>query len=327
MRDLISGVFAAAFGAAEASHDRALHDSALLNVENPEGAGLQLAMTTDAYVVRPMFFPGGNIGEIAVYGTVNDLAMGGAEPKWLSAAFIIEEGLEMETLLRVVEAMRDAAIATGISIMTGDTKVVERGRGDGLFITTSGVGVVRSPIPIGPQSIAEDDAVLLSGDIGRHGIAVMAARESLALQTEILSDCAPVSTPALAMLEAGIEVHCMRDLTRGGLASALVEIAEDASLQITVDERAIRIRPEVASACELMGFDPLHVANEGRFVSFVASHDAERALEILRRYDVARDAVRIGTVTRASNGHVLIKTIGGLRPVDMLSGELLPRIC
>ncbi len=320
MRDLIEGVFVRAFGPGEHS---ALHDAA----ELARGIGERLAFTTDAYVVRPLFFPGGSIGELAVNGTVNDLAMAGAEPLWLSAAFVLEEGLPMATLLRVVETMRDAAHATGVRIVTGDTKVVERGRCDGMYITTSGIGRVVYPHRIGPDAVRPGDAVLLSGDLARHGIAVMAAREGFEFSGQIESDCAPLAEPVLRMAEAGVDVRCMRDLTRGGLASALVEIAETARCTIAIDDEAIPVAPNVLSACELMGFDPLHVANEGRFVAFVPEEQADAALAILRQSAVSANAVRIGSVRETGTGEVILRTIGGERPVDTLSGELLPRIC
>lgn len=320
MRDLVEGVFVRAFGPNE---NVALHDAA----ELVPGLGERLAFTTDAYVVRPLFFPGGSIGELAVNGTVNDLAMAGAEPLWLSASFVLEEGLPMATLLRVVETMRDAAHATSVRIVTGDTKVVERGRCDSMYITTSGIGRVVYPHCIGPDAVRPGDAVLLSGDLARHGIAVMAAREGFEFSGQIESDCAPLAEPVLRMAKAGVDVHCMRDLTRGGLASALVEIAETARCTIAIDDEAIPVAPNVLSACELMGFDPLHVANEGRFVAFVPENQADAALAILRQSAVSANAVRIGRVRETGTGEVILRTIGGERPVDMLSGELLPRIC
>jgi hydrogenase expression/formation protein HypE len=287
-----------------------------------------VAFTTDSYVVRPLFFPGGDIGSLAINGTVNDLAMCGARPLYLSAGFIIEDGLPMDTLECVVASMRAAAEVAGVSVVTGDTKVVERGKADGLYINTSGVGRLLSETPIAPSQVKPGDRVIVSGDLGRHGIAVMAARENLGFESAIESDCAPLADPALALIEAGIAVHCLRDLTRGGLASALVEIAETASLAILLEEDRIPVRDDIRAACELLGFDPIHVANEGRFVAFIAEDDADRALAVLQRHDIAADAAIVGSVREASRGQVTLKSaLGSTRAVDMLSGEQLPRIC
>lgn len=299
------------------------HDSAQFTV--PPG---RLAMTTDSYVVRPVFFPGGDIGSMAIHGTVNDLAMSGARPLYLSCGFIIEEGLPMETLWRVVCAMRDAAQACGVQIVTGDTKVVDKGKGDGLFINTTGIGVIEHALSIAPTSVQPGDAVIVSGDLGRHGMAIMAVREGLQFETTIESDSAPVHGPVSALLAAGIEIHCLRDLTRGGLASALNEIAEAAGVRIDVEEKAIPVREDVHAACEMLGLDPLHVANEGRFVAFVAARDARRALEILKAHEVSADATQIGSVGGKAEALVTLKSrIGASRILDMPSGEQLPRIC
>jgi hydrogenase expression/formation protein HypE len=299
------------------------HDSAQFAV--PPG---KLAMTTDSYVVRPLFFPGGDIGSMAVHGTVNDLAMSGARPLYLSTAFIIEEGLPMETLWRVVCSMRDAAQRCGVQIITGDTKVVDKGKGDGLFINTTGIGVIEHALNIAPQSVQPGDAVLVSGDLGRHGMAIMAVREGLQFESQIESDSAPVQDAVLELLRAGIEIHCLRDLTRGGLASALNEIAEAASVKIAIDEKRIPVREDVHAACEMLGLDPLHVANEGRFVAFVAEKDAERALQIMRACEVSVASALIGKVVETSTPLVTLKSaIGASRILDMPSGEQLPRIC
>lgn len=296
------------------------HDGAVFDVSR------RIAFTTDSYVVRPIFFPGGDIGTLAVHGTLNDLAMCGARPVALSAAFVLEEGLPMADLRRVVESMRGAA--GGVPIATGDTKVVDRGKGDGIYITTSGVGVVEHALNIGPKSVRPGDALLVSGDLGRHGIAVMAQREGIAFETTIQSDTAPLWSAVDALLRAGVSVHCLRDLTRGGLASALVEIAQGAGVSIAVDERAVPVTGEVASACELLGLDPFYVANEGRFVCFVPADEAERALEVLRRTSVAAEAVLAGGVADGPSGRVTLRSrIGATRILDMLSGEQLPRIC
>ncbi len=301
----------------------ARHDGAVLQV-----AGAKLAFTTDSYVVRPLFFPGGDIGTLAVNGTVNDLAMCGARPLYLSAGFILEEGLPMETLARVAQSMSAAAREAQVSLVTGDTKVVDRGKGDGIFINTAGIGVVEHDCLIGPASVRPGDVLLLSGDLGRHGIAIMGAREGLEFESSIESDCAPLASLALGLLDAGIAVHCLRDLTRGGLASALVEIAEAAGVHIRIEEKAIPVREDVRSACELLGFDPLYVANEGRFVSFVAAEDADRALDLMRGHPQGADASIVGTVAEGPAGTVLMRSrIGAHRVVEMISGEQLPRIC
>jgi hydrogenase expression/formation protein HypE len=301
----------------------ARHDGAVVRM------GLErLAFTTDSYVVRPLFFPGGDIGSLAVNGTVNDLAMCGARPLYLSAGFILEEGLAMDTLRRVVGSMKKAARNAGVELVTGDTKVVDRGKGDGIFINTAGIGILEQDVGIAPDKVRSGDAVLLSGDIGRHGIAIMAVREGLEFESTIQSDCAAVSGLVLSLLEAGVEVHCMRDLTRGGLASALVEIAEVSNLHIRIIEEAIPTLEDVRAACEILGFDPLYVANEGRFVSFVAPRDADRALSLLQAHPLGARACRIGTVADDASGLVTMKSrIGASRIVDMLSGEQLPRIC
>lgn len=296
----------------------ARHDGAVFPLGNTK-----LAFTTDSYVVRPLFFPGGNIGTLAVNGTVNDLAMCGAKPLFLSAGFILEEGLPMETLWQVILAMQQATQEAGVQIVTGDTKVVDKGKGDGIFINTAGVGVIEHNLAIVPSSVRPGDAILLNGDIGRHGMAIMAAREGLAFESHIESDCAPLASTVLALLDAGIEVHCLRDLTRGGLASALVEIGTDARLHIHIDESVIPVIEDVRGACEILGLDPLYVANEGRFIAFVPAAQAEKA-----RHIMGEDARLIGNVLDDSSTLVTIRsTIGANRIVDMLSGDQLPRIC
>jgi hydrogenase expression/formation protein HypE len=296
------------------------HDGAVLNTSN------RIAFTTDSYVVRPIFFPGGDIGALAVHGTINDLAMCGARPMSLSAAFILEEGFAIEDLRRVVESMR---VACGdIPIVTGDTKVVDRGKGDGIYITTAGVGVVEHSLTITPASVRPGDAVLVSGDLGRHGIAVLGQREGLSFETSIESDSAPLWDAVKVLLEAGITIHCLRDLTRGGLASAVVEIAQTAGVSITLEESAIPVSDGVAGACEVLGLDPLYVANEGRFVCFVPAAEAERALDALRSIPVSNQAVLAGHVVATPSGRVAVRSrIGARRILDMLSGEQLPRIC
>lgn len=320
MHQLIEKMFVATFGEGALT---ARHDSARLELP-----ASRLAFTTDSYVVRPLFFPGGDIGKLAVYGTVNDLAMSGARPLYLSLGMILEEGLPMETLWQVVLSIREAAQATGVQIVTGDTKVVDRGKGDGVFLNTSGVGVIEHDLLIAPQSVRAGDTVILSGDIGRHGIAVMAVREGLEFESTIESDCAPLAEPVLALIEAGVEVHCLRDLTRGGLASGVVEIAEAAGVGIQLEESRIPVREDVRGACEILGFDPLYVANEGRFVAFVPKAQADRAVELLRRFEVCAGAQVVGEVTGSPKGTVVLRSvIGTSRVIDMLSGEQLPRIC
>jgi hydrogenase expression/formation protein HypE len=299
------------------------HDGAII-----EPAAPRIAFTTDSYVVRPLFFPGGDIGKLAVTGTVNDLAMCGAQPLCLSVGFILEEGLPMETLWRVVQSMKLAADEAGVELVTGDTKVVDRGKGDGIFINTSGIGVLRHKAAVGPSSVKPGDAILINGDVGRHGIAIMAAREGLAFENPIESDCAPLAGVVAKLLNEGIEVHCLRDLTRGGLASALVEIAEASRLHIRIREDSVAVHENVRGACEILGFDPLYVANEGRFVCFVGPQDAERALDLMRSHPLGSDAQIIGSVIEGRAGMVTMKSrIGATRIVDMLSGEQLPRIC
>jgi hydrogenase expression/formation protein HypE len=300
------------------------HDASVFEV-----GGQRLALTTDSYVVRPLFFPGGDLGSLAVHGTVNDLAMAGARPKYLTAAFIIEEGLPMETLWKVVSSMQAAASNAEVEIITGDTKVVDKGKGDNLFINTAGIGVIEHSLSIAPQSVEPGDVILLNGDLGRHGMAIMAVREGLEFESSIESDSAPLAGVILEMLRAGIQIHCLRDLTRGGLNSVLNEISEAANYTIAVEEGLIPVREDVRAACEILGLEPLQVACEGRFAAFVPERDAERALEILRAHPSSGlNPSRIGRVTDQRSSKVLLKsTIGAQRILDMSSGEQLPRIC
>ncbi len=319
-RRLIEEMIAPAFASARLAP---LNDGALLDA----GAG-RLAFTTDGYVVRPIFFPGGDIGTLAVNGTVNDLAMCGARPLYLSVAFILEEGLAMADLRRVVRSMKDAADAAGVELVTGDTKVVEQGSGGGIYVTTSGVGQVAADPPPQPARIAPGDAVLLSGDLGRHGMAVMAAREGLEFEPPIASDCAPLWPAVRALLAAGVELHALRDLTRGGLAAALVELAAGAGFGIEIDEAALSVAESVRGACEILGLDPIHVANEGRFVAFVPESRADAALDVLRRTPEGAGARRIGRVMAGGAGEVTLRTaVGARRALTLPSGEQLPRIC
>ena len=304
---------------------QAQHDGAVFRVGD---ASPQLAFSTDSYVIHPLFFPGGDIGSLAVHGTVNDLAMCGARPLYLSAGYIIEEGLPMDTLWRIVQSMQAAARNAGVQIVTGDTKVVDRGKGDGVFINTAGVGIVEHERRITPQSVRPGDALIVNGDIGRHGIAIMAVREGLEFETTIESDSAAVAELVMQLLAENIEVHCLRDLTRGGLASALNEIAGSAGVGVAIEERRVPVRDDVHAACEMLGFDPLYVACEGRFVAFVAPQDAERARAVMRGHPLGADAAIIGTVKADHPGVVMMKSrIGVSRIVDMISGEQLPRIC
>ena len=298
------------------------HDGAVLEVK-----GARIAFTTDTYVVHPHVFPGGDIGVLAVNGTVNDLAMCGARPLALSAAFILEEGFPLESLRAVLRSMQEAAAAAGVSVVTGDTKVVDRGKGDGIFVNTAGIGVVEHGLKIAPASVRPDDTILVSGDLGRHGIAVLAAREGLEFETALVSDTAAVHRSVLALLDGGIEIHCLRDLTRGGLAAALVEIAETSRLPLEIEEIRIPVGDAVRGACEILGLDAIHVANEGRFVAFVPPHEVDRALSILASCSFP-GAVRIGRAGGEYPGRVSIRTaVGTLRIVDLPSGEQLPRIC
>lgn len=288
----------------------------------------QLSISTDAHVVSPLFFPGGDIGRLAVCGTVNDVAMLGARPLYLTAGFILEEGLPMETLQRVISSMQTAALEAGVQIVAGDTKVVQKGKADGLYITTAGIGTVRPGLRIGGAEAKPGDIVILSGPIGDHGIAVLGARGELGFQSGIQSDVAPLNHLIEAMLDESREIHVLRDPTRGGLATTLNEIASQSNVGILLDEQAIPVRPDVSGACEMLGFDPLYIANEGKLVAFVAEEEAEAVLNAMRATRYGEEAVIIGRVTAEPRGRVLLKTaIGSTRVVDMLAGEMLPRIC
>jgi hydrogenase expression/formation protein HypE len=301
-----------------------LDDSALLPVDG----GARIAFTTDSYVVTPIFFPGGDIGELAVHGTINDLAMSGARPMALSLAFILEEGFALADLRRVIESARAAALRAGVPIVTGDTKVVGRGCGDQVFINTSGLGLVPMGVELSSARVTPGDAILVSGDIGDHGVAILACREGLELEGDIASDTAPLHELSAAILGACPTVHAMRDPTRGGLASVLVEIAGRRKLGIEIDEAAIPVREGVRGACELLGLDPLLVANEGKLVAFVPADAADAALEAMRAHPLGRRAARIGHVTDAHAGRVVLRTpVGGQRVLDLPFAELLPRIC
>ena len=300
-----------------------LNDQALLQVN-----GLRLAFTTDSFVVNPLFFPGGDIGTLAVNGTVNDLAMGGAEPLCLSAAFILEEGLPLETLRRAVDSLARAAGEAGVPVVTGDTKVVEKGKGDGLFINTSGIGRVPPGINLSADQARPGDAIILSGSLGDHGIAILSQREGLEFESPILSDCAALHTLVAAMLAASPAIRCMRDPTRGGLASALNEIAAQSHVGMELTESAIPIQEAVRGACELLGLDPLYVANEGKLVAITDPNHAEQIVAAMQAHPLGRQARIIGRVMEANKGLVIMRTsLGTTRIVDMLSGDQLPRIC
>lgn len=319
MRDLVERLFLPGFQNPALA---ARHDSAVVSI-----GGARIAFTTDTYVVHPRVFPGGDIGTLAVYGTVNDLAMAGAHPLYLAAGFVLEEGLPLAELERVVASMRAAADACGVALVTGDTKVVDRGKGDGLYVNTAGIGLVDAGVALAPARVTPGDAILVSGDVGRHGIAVLSVREGLAFETAIESDCASVAPLALGLLEAGVEVHCLRDPTRGGLASVLNEIALDAGVEMEVDEAAVPVDEAVTGACELLGLDPLYVACEGRMLAFVPERDALRALAVLRRFPLGERASRVGTVAPGTGTVTLRTRLGSRRVLDLLSGEQLPRIC
>jgi hydrogenase expression/formation protein HypE len=300
-----------------------LHDGAMFTL-----GGTRCAFSTDSYVINPIFFPGGDIGTLAVNGTVNDLAMCGARPLYLSSAFIIEEGLPMEDLWRVVLSMKQAAEAAGVQLVTGDTKVVDRGKGDKLFINTSGIGIIPDGVQINPKQAKPGDKIILSGSIAEHGIAIMSVREGLEFETQIESDCAPLNGLVETMLAASRDIHVLRDPTRGGVASVLNEIAESAQVGISIREEHISVSEEVRGACEILGFDPLYVANEGKLIAFVSAEAADNVLKAMRSHPLGKDSVIIGEVISDHPCTVIMKThIGGSRVVDMLSGEQLPRIC
>ena len=324
-RDLIDGIFLAAFS--NPLLDR-LGDSTVLDLAADLRPSERLAVSTDSYVVRPLFFPGGSIGDLAVNGTVNDIAMSGAQPLVLTAGFILEEGLAIAELAAVVERMAAAAQAAGVRIVAGDTKVVERGHGDGVYINTSGVGIVPDGVGIGRKPVQPGDAVLCSGTIGDHGMAIMSVRESLAFEAAIESDSAPLHELVAAMLTVCPEIRLLRDPTRGGVATSLNEIATLAGVGIEIDEEAIPVNPPVAAACEILGLDPLQVANEGKLLAIVPADAAEQVLAAMHGHDHGRNAVLLGRVVAAHPRIVVMKTaIGGTRVIPMPIGEQLPRIC
>ena len=319
--ELVEHLFLPAFRNPELEN---LGDAAVLDL-----GGGKLAMSTDSFVVQPLFFPGGSIGELAVNGTVNDLAVSGAEPKFLSASFILEEGFPLAQLAAIVDSMAQAAITAGVKIVTGDTKVVERGHGDGCYICTAGVGLLRPGISVSPLHAMPGDAILVSGTIGDHGMAIMSVREGLEFESQIRSDCAALNGMIADVLAAvGTAVHTMRDPTRGGLASTLNEIAQSSGVGIEIDEPSLPVRPQVQSACELLGLDPVYVANEGKAVFFVAPEAAEKILAILRAHPLGKDAARIGRVTAEHKRMLVARTaMGANRVIPTQIGEQLPRIC
>jgi hydrogenase expression/formation protein HypE len=318
--ELIARCFLPAFGN---EYLDKLDDQAVVTVD-----GARLAFTTDSYVVTPLFFPGGDIGTLAVNGTVNDLATAGARPLYLSAAFILEEGFPLADLERIVTSMRAAAAAAGVLLVTGDTKVVDRGKADGCFITTTGLGLVAHAQRISADRARPGDAVILSGPIADHGMTIMAARAELELETPVASDTAPLHRVVADVLASGAEIHCLRDPTRGGIATALNEIAQRSKVGVVLDETAIAVREPVRGVCELLGLDPLYVANEGKLLAIVAAADAPCVLTAMQKHPESRDARIIGEVVEDSTTLVVLKTaVGGRRIVDMLQGEQLPRIC
>ncbi len=319
-KQLIETMFVSQF---ENEHLSPLHDGAIINTK-----GGRLAFTTDSYVVNPLFFPGGDIGKLAVHGTVNDLAMCGATPLYLSAAFIIEEGFPMEELWKIVCSMSDAAKEAGVTIITGDTKVVDRGKGDKLFITTSGIGEIRTEVNIHPARAKAGDVIILSGAIGMHGIAIMSVREGLEFSSPILSDTAPLNELVAEMLGVCSDIHVLRDPTRGGVATVLNEIASSAHVGVIIYEENIHVSQEVQGACELLGLDPLYIANEGKLIAIVPAEHSENILATMKQHPYGKDSVIIGEIVSEHPEMVVMRSkIGGNRIVDMLSGEQLPRIC
>lgn len=320
MAQLIEELFGAAF---DNEYLRQGNDGALL----PLAQG-RLVMATDAHVVSPLFFPGGDIGCLSVHGTINDVAVMGAKPLYLAASFVLEEGFPLSDLQRIVQSMAAAAREAGVQVVTGDTKVVEQGKADGVFITTTGVGVVAEGVDLSGANVRPGDAILLSGSIGDHGMAIMSRRENLAFDVPIESDTAALHGLIAAMLECGATIRCLRDPTRGGLATTLNEIAKQSSVGLMINEEAIPVKPVVAAACEFLGLDPLYVANEGKLIAICAAPDAERLLAVMRAHPLATGAAIIGSAHADPHHFVQMKTaFGGRRNVDWLAGEQLPRIC
>ena len=325
MRDLIDDVFVKGF---DNEYLAPLEDQARFELANLSAHGDRLAMTTDSYVVDPLFFPGGDIGKLAVAGTVNDLAVSGATPLYLSCAMIIEEGLPIEDLRRIVASMKTSADNAGVCIVTGDTKVVNRGAADKLFINTTGIGVIAQDVNIASNRAQTGDLVIINGYVGDHGAAILDARGEMALEHTIETDCQPLNRLIAAMLESCPDIHCMRDATRGGIATVLNEFAQSSNIGIRLEENALPIRTEVRGMCEILGLDPLYLANEGKLLAIVPSEHADDLLSIMRRHPEGKDSAVIGSVISEPAGHVVLQThFGGERIVDMLVGEQLPRIC
>jgi hydrogenase expression/formation protein HypE len=324
--ELIQRLFLPAFGNDVLT---GLEDQAIVGLSGDNGAEApRIAFTTDSFVVRPIFFPGGDIGRLAVHGTVNDLAVGGARPLFLSSAFILEEGLALADLQRIVASMRAACAEAGVLLVTGDTKVVDRGKGDQVFITTSGIGLVPEGRSLSIHAARPGDRIVVSGTLGDHGIAIMSVREGIEFETVLESDTAPLTDLARIMLEACPKIRCMRDPTRGGLSSALNELAAASKVGVRLTESAIPVRPEVRGACEMLGLDPLYVANEGKLIAVVPAADSDQVLQTMRTHPLGRNAALIGEVVADHPGMVTMKSlIGGERVVTMLAGDQLPRIC
>jgi hydrogenase expression/formation protein HypE len=325
MRDLIEDVFVSTFDNPMLA---ALEDQAVVPLAQLAAYGDRLAFTTDSYVVDPLFFPGGDIGTLAVSGTVNDLAVSGATPLFLSCSVVIEEGFAVESLRRVAASMQRVALVAGVAVVTGDTKVVERGCADKLFINTAGIGVVRRDVSVSARYARPGDVVIVNGYLGDHGAAILVARQQLALESDVESDCAPLNGLITVMLNACPQIHCLRDATRGGVATVLNEFAQSSNVTIRIREADVPLREEVKGACEILGLDPLYLANEGKLVAVVPSHAAARVLAAMRTHPLGREAAAIGEVEEGPGGVVVLHTVfGGQRIVDMLVGEQLPRIC
>jgi hydrogenase expression/formation protein HypE len=325
MRDLIDDIFVNTFNN---SYLAPLEDQATFNIAALMQHGDKLAFTTDSYVVDPLFFPGSDIGELAVNGTVNDLAVSGAKPLYLTCSVILEEGFPVETLRRIVKSMQNAAIKAGVQIVTGDTKVVPKGAADKIFINTTGIGVISNKVNISTQNIEAGDVVLINGELGNHGTAILIARGELALDSNIESDCQPLNDLVATMIEACPDIHAMRDVTRGGLATVLNEFASSANVSIRLDEAAIPVKEEVKGVCEILGFDPLYLANEGKLVVVVKREDVDTVLSAMKSHPAGLNACIVGEVIEKPEGIVLLKTgFGAERIVDMLVGDQLPRIC
>lgn len=298
------------------------HDGSVINLPSTK-----IAFSTDSYVVSPIFFPGGDIGKLAITGTINDIAMCGARPLFISLALILEEGFEVENLRKILASAKEVSDKAGVKIVTGDTKVVNKGKGDGIYINTSGIGIIEHSLEISPLSIKPEDTIILSGDIGRHGATILSLREGIDLKISIESDCCELWTPVEKLIDEKIEIHCLRDLTRGGLSSALNEIAKTSNLGMLIEEKHIPVSEEVKAICEILGLDPLHVASEGRFIAIVPKEFSEKTAEIISNTTKTQANI-IGKVTEENKGKVIIKSlIGGNRLLDMMSGEQLPRIC